>query len=363
MEFNLCTSADQHAVGYITGHSTESSAHFYTDREGGRKRREEEAMVVTTISKWYRDAFIDQGRALDQADIITVHLQNGAGLCAVETVSPSEEGLLWKPRASAILWDPSYPYYHLVRAMAYAVRESSCSSTEVLERALGWGADSPGCRERSQDNLRASQALERAFTSIYYAEALCARGELHVPDVRGITDTGDDSADMASIQSKSRGAKLLAEKIQIRRCFDLLRTQPYLHPLCYDAVGRQRMVDTYIKTRCAYPRRCSQIWQWPLRIACIVFVVFPHLVPVAPSGSFARALTLGAHRQLDDTHRRRLQTLRGHHNSGGAVLSKGGAGASSGDVSESSEGSGGAIRHAPTGADGVSESSKDSGGS
>lgn len=345
MEFDLCVSADQHAVGYITGNNDESSANFYTERECGRKRREEEAMIVTTISEWYRGAFIDHGRALEQADIITVHLPNGTGSCAVETVTPSDQGMIWKPRASAVLWDTAYPYYHLVRAMAYAVRESSCSSTDVIERALAWGETRPGCRERSQDNLRASQALERAFISIYYAEALCARGELQVPDVSAVTSTGDDSADMGSVQAKSRGAKLLAEKNQIRRCFDLLRAHPHLHPLCYDAGGRQRMVDTYIKTRCAYPRRCSQIWQWPLRIACIVFVIFPHLVPVAPSGTFARALALGAHRQLDDAHLRGLQTLCGHH-SAGAVPS-------GGDAS-----SGGAIRHAPIGCDGAAESSE-----
>lgn len=273
--------------------------------ETSRARRVRDQRVQACVADWYDDRHVhwttrpavDGARKV--AGICTIDVRVGRGWGGtmprdrfepVEVLTPVDRGSRWRPRCSALMWDATQPYAELVARLVHALDSNQVSKTGCLHRPYTPGLTAA---ERHKYQLRAGQAIERGMLTLYHGHALASRGEL--PYI----DTGLQTARVAASRARcapSIGERLLSEQREIDRCMRVLRDMPHGFPDWGSSDVRIEIVTAYMTARIATPRRCSQVGQWPMRVAAALYVLAPHVMPVAKDGSMASLLADRGHK-------------------------------------------------------------------
>ena len=132
------------------------------------------------------------------------------------------------------------------------------------------------------------------MVTVYYGVAMRASGQLKPPAPTCPTDRMSDRYTRGHVREKSMDyGRLMREKTTAREVFDRARTHARGLPHGPGAV--EAMAEVYICARLAQPARGSQVAQIAVRMACYIYVMAPHLVPVAPSAGMAAVVAQRAH--------------------------------------------------------------------
>jgi hypothetical protein len=258
--------------------------------EGTEERRGRERAIREKISAWFTGSRVtgsSDGRFVNVHVDIPACLSHGVEGTLEEMIFPyrTDERDTWRPRATQMLWNSDF-YRARLRSVYSALADNSNFVSPLL-MALDDDAT-------SQDTRYGSQSIERAMVTVYYGVAMRALGQLRVPEPTCSTDRMSDRYTRGHVREKSMDyGRLIKEKTIAREVFDRARTHARGMPHGPGAVDT--MADVYICARLAQPTRGSQVAQIAVRMACYIFVMAPHLVPVAPSASMAAVIAQRAH--------------------------------------------------------------------
>ena len=191
---------------------------------------------------------------------------------------------LWRPRASSLIWCHE-PY----RNKIFRVYLALCDNISFESPLYGALSPSP----TSQQIRYGAQSIERAMITVYYGIALAQTGKIKVPEPTVTTSVVGRFAAPTEREKSASYTRLYNEKMRAKEIFERTRGASLGLPIGPGAVDR--MTDAYIYARLAQPSRGSQLTQVAVRLACYIYVLAPHLVPIAPSSGVGAVIATRSH--------------------------------------------------------------------
>jgi hypothetical protein len=275
-------------------------------RQLGRLRRTRETDARDYVSRWYTDAFVAVVTTTSRGAIMSITAMYAPPYDRelppmwprVTIRIPVEAtSACWRPRVAPLLWDGAMPYAALLRDALDGLRtHSSCAVDNAFY-------DYATAVERRRGQSRAAQSIERALAAVYHGLARRERGELAVP-----------RADTASGAVRTLYERTQEEQRQLRSTLRAIRLRTGTFPGFNTQRAEDAIVDRYTIARLATPHRASQADHAPMRVACFVAVLMPHVAPLAPDASVASAVARAAHKSLTAAypeHYARMRQLAG----------------------------------------------------
>ena len=261
----------------------------------GRERRVRERQNRRAVSEWFYSKYVRRRSDDTKIDVIEVMVSPIAdafchGRPCFERTSvaiPIAAGTTddWRPRAAKLMW--SDPLYRSI------MRDTVCLFSEInhddapLTDAFCPGADARAVRY-------GAQSIERAYVIIFYGLQAVESGSVTIPSSLSRTrDTGKANGMSCVADRDSDAARyelLERERSEIVRVFSRLSTVPFGIPGSTTHKAWNRMADAYVLARVAQTRRGSMVSQLAMRVACFVYAMLRHLVPIAPSAAVADVL-------------------------------------------------------------------------
>lgn len=249
-------------------------------RELGRQRRQREEERRKLVQRW----FIAQYVTFDAERLAVVHVPVppafivGGAQRGTEPVSvPTRAGSVWRPRVSSLLFAP--PYIALLRSTVFGLR--------------GGCADADAPLALMQDETAVAQSIQRMLIIIYLAQATIAqsgkRSAAEALGVVGVLQTTRSSAPVGR-ESLSRSERIAEERRDMQRVLEQLRRVPYGFPGAVCPAAQSAMLDAYVSARLVASQRSSMVSLLAMRITCVLYVMVPHLLPIAPDGLSATVL-------------------------------------------------------------------------
>lgn len=296
------------------------------DLENGRARRRAEAQVRQEISNWYTERSVLPGLARFVLVRVPLGIPCVLGMNShkpfAEVTVPVDPSLgVWTPRVSPLLWDESKHYIWVLRRALCALSRNGSSG--VVETA-----SLPSDAFGSDDNRRgaiaaANQSLHRALVCVYRGRVHRDQGKLVVPDTTSRIDRVGDKRRRVGMP-RSEGERLLRERAELATTFANLGRAGHQLPGCATAEAQAAMLDAYILARLAAPRRGSIANLVAMRVAVFLYVLLPHLVPLAPDNVTAQALSTAADDELRAICPAGYNRIRENatHSNGGCLLSR-----------------------------------------
>ena len=285
---------------------------LWEDLDASHARRERDRATQQSVSEWFEKTHVAREEAhaarpdaqSEQvtAGICTIAVRLGRGWGTVdpparvlhlEFLAPVTEQNTWRPRVSSLLWDDALPYATLVARLVHAMGSNDVSKSGSLHRPY---APDLTPQERRKAQVRAQQAIERGMMSLYYGRAMAEQGRIPHIDT-GLTNTAQAGVrySKGARRTASVGERLLGEQRAFQRCIEMLRGAPYGFPDWGSGGARLEIVTAYMTARAAASHRCSQVGQWPMRVAAVLFFLAPHVVPVARDTAMASLLGYRGH--------------------------------------------------------------------
>jgi len=270
-------------------------------REMGRKRRKKEERRRSATQEWFVSNFVHRGVSTIQVEVpLAPHYAvNPQRRCALVTLPPLRDGGSWKPRASALLF--AMPYGRLLQRTVRALREG-CADESAPLAALASDGDDPS-RFDPATVASAAHSLQRMFTYIYHGHSQL-NGDSRQRRRAAPHGTGGGEA-----PSRTAGERLADEQQQLGRVLDRLSLHPYLFPDVVHGDARRAILDTYAAARIACPERASMVTLLAMRVACVLFAMAPHLVPLAQDATMADILTRRADEIWQQRHPALLKSI------------------------------------------------------
>ena len=268
--------------------------------ENGRARRRAEAQVRQEISDWHTEYNVLPG----VARFVTVRVPLGAPcVLGMHTHAPFAEVTVpidpsinvWTPRVSPLLWDESKHYIWVLRNALCSLSRNGSSG--VVETASMCSDAFETDESRRNAIAAANQSLHRALVCVYRGRVRRDQGKLVVPDTTSRIDRVGGKRRRVGMP-RSEGERLLRERAELAHTFGNLGRTGHQLPGCATSEAQTAMLDAYILARLAAPRRGSIANLVAMRVAVFLYVLLPHLVPLAPDNVTAEALSLGADDQL-----------------------------------------------------------------
>lgn len=293
----------------------------WEDLEASHARRERDRATQQSVSEWFEKTHVahEEAHGANEDDssfaarpnapsnqvtaaICTIAVRLGRGWGTVdpparvlhlEILAPVTGQSTWRPRVSSLLWDDALPYATLVARLVHAMGSNDVSKSGSLHRPY---APDLTPQERRKAQLRAGQAIERGMMSLYYGRAMAEQGRIPHIDT-GLTNTAQAGVrySKGARRTASVGERLLGEQRAFQRCVEMLQSAPYGFPDWGSGGARLEIVTAYMTARAAASQRCSQVGQWPMRVAAVLFVMAPHVVPVARDTAMASLLGYRGH--------------------------------------------------------------------
>jgi hypothetical protein len=265
------------------------------ERREGQERRQREFAIRDAVSEWFCASRVREVDRTGEMQIVDVDVQfappydrelPGRMPGTVVRVTVGTSRIIWRPRCSQLLWDKALPYHRLLLHLSAALRTRAVSAAEAI---FGDDADS---------RSRFAQSIERAMCFVLHGQSCMERGTLVIPDAGGGT-LGDDRKRRRDGHCEvSQYERLMADKVALRRSLRDCTELALLYPGLGTQRAHEKIADLYIAARLASPHRSSQARHVPVRLACIVAVLLPHLFPVAPDTASADLMALSAQAAL-----------------------------------------------------------------
>ena len=265
------------------------------ERREGQERRQREFAIRDAVSTWFRESRVHEVDHTGEMKIADVTVQfappydrelPGRMPSTTVRVTVGASRLIWRPRSSLLLWDTSLPYNKLLLHLSSALRTRAVSAAEAI---FGDDADS---------RSRFAQSIERAMCFVLHGQSCIEDGTLVVPGPGGGTLGTDRKRRREGHCELSQYERLMADKVAFRRSLRDCTQLALLYPGLGTERAHTRITDLYIAARLASPHRSSQARHVPVRLACIVAVILPHLFPVAPDSASADLMAQSAQRAL-----------------------------------------------------------------
>ena len=282
----------------------------WEELEASQARRERDRATQQSVSEWFEAAHVSReapparpaSSSAHVATICTIAVRLGRGwgivepparVLHLEILAPVAEHGAWRPRGSPLLWDEDLPYATLIARLVHAMGGNDVSKSGSLHRPYAPGLTP---QEQRKAQLRAGQAIERGMMSLYYGRAMAEQGRIPHIDT-GLTNTAQAGVrySKGARRTASVGERLLGEQQAFQRCVEMLQGAPYGFPDWGSGGARLEIVTAYMTARAAASQRCSQVGQWPMRVAAVLFVLAPHVVPVARDTAMASLLGYRGH--------------------------------------------------------------------
>lgn len=282
----------------------------WEELHASQARRDRDRATQQSVSEWFEKKHVSRDAIPECSDapsehitaICTIAVRLGRGwgtvdpparVLHIEILAPIASQSMWRPRVSPLLWDETLPYAALIARLVHAMGSNDVSKSGSLHRPYASGLTP---QERRKAQLRAGQAIERGMMTLYYGRAMAEQGRIPHIDT-GLTNTAQAGVrySQGARRTASVGERLLGEQRAFQCCVERLQGAPYGFPDWGSGSAHLEIVTAYMTARAAASQRCSQVGQWPMRVAAVLFVMAPHVVPMARDTAMASLLGYRAH--------------------------------------------------------------------